>query len=81
MNLLSFKKRIERIARRIIGGNETPPLIFFDSQDKSKGSTDPGRSFMATVPGKVGGPQGLSLSRTKGEPEASFLRRCEKTHT
>lgn len=79
MNLESLKKRIQRIAHRIVGG-EPPPIIFIDIADQSKGSQDEPRPFLGVIPGQPNGRHGFTLTRIEGESEDSFLRRCERAH-
>lgn len=77
---MNMEKRLERLEDLIGVGDEIPPLIRIDAMDCSRGSTDPGTPTIGVIPGKIGGPCGVTLFREKNEDPDSFLERCEAKH-
>jgi hypothetical protein len=77
---MNIEQRIEKL-ENLIGVSGDEPMIIINVSDYSKGSQDEASPLLVVVPGRVGGPKGITMFRGKDEAPDNFLKRCEAKHS
>ena len=77
MSLDDLENRVQHLEDLVGIEKQKVPIIYIYSKDCSRDSHDPGQVKFGVIPGKVGGPPGVTLTRDQDEPETAFIERCE----